>query len=48
MEILMLLVVCVVVIWATKLVRTGELKPEQFFAVMACLATIAESLRRFG
>ncbi len=49
MEILMLLVVCVVVLWATNLVQVRrELKPEQFFGVMACLATIAESLRRFG
>ena len=49
MELLTLLVVCVVVIWATYLVReTHELKPEPFFVVMACLATIAESLRRTG
>jgi ABC-type multidrug transport system fused ATPase/permease subunit len=49
MEILMLLVVCVVVLWATNLIQVrGELKPDQFFGVMACLATIAESLRRFG
>ena len=49
MEILMLLVVCVVVIWATNLVEVRkELKPADFFTVMACLATIAESLRRFG
>jgi subfamily B ATP-binding cassette protein MsbA len=49
MEILTLVVISIVVIWATYLVRkTGELSSAQFFVVMACLATIAESLRRTG
>lgn len=48
-EFLTLLVVCIVVIYATHLVQvTKELSAERFFTVMACLATIAESLRRFG
>jgi ABC-type multidrug transport system fused ATPase/permease subunit len=49
MEVLTLIVICVVVVWATYLVRvSGELSPAKFFVVMACLATIAESLRRTG
>jgi ABC-type multidrug transport system fused ATPase/permease subunit len=49
MEVLTLIVISIVVIWATYLVRsTGELSSAQFFVVMACLATIAESLRRTG
>jgi ATP-binding cassette, subfamily B, bacterial MsbA len=49
MEVLTLLVVCGVVIWATRLVRvTHKLGPDQFILVMVCLATIAESLRRMG
>jgi ABC-type multidrug transport system fused ATPase/permease subunit len=49
MELLTLLVVSIVVVWATYLVRvTNELSAAKFFVVMACLATIAESLRRTG
>jgi subfamily B ATP-binding cassette protein MsbA len=49
MELLTLLVVSIVVIWATYLVRiTNEISAAKFFVVMACLATIAESLRRTG
>ena len=49
MEVLTLVVISIVVIWATYLVRvTGELTSAKFFVVMACLATIAESLRRTG
>ncbi len=49
MEVLTLVVISIVVIWATYLVRvSGELSPAKFFVVMACLATIAESLRRTG
>ncbi len=49
MEVLTLLVVCIVVMWATNLVQvTKELSADQFIVVMACLAMIAESLRRFG
>jgi ABC-type multidrug transport system fused ATPase/permease subunit len=49
MEILTLVVVSIVVIWATYLVRvTNEISAAKFFVVMACLATIAESLRRTG
>ena len=48
-EVLTLIVVCVVVIWATDLVQVKhELKPENFFLVMACLATIADAIRRLG
>jgi ABC-type multidrug transport system fused ATPase/permease subunit len=49
MEVLTLVVISIVVIWATYLVRvTSELTSAKFFVVMACLATIAESLRRTG
>jgi subfamily B ATP-binding cassette protein MsbA len=49
MELLTLLVVSIVVIWATYLVRvTNEISAAKFFVVMACLATIAEALRRTG
>jgi subfamily B ATP-binding cassette protein MsbA len=49
MEVLTLVVVCIVVIWATQLVRVKhELRADQFILVMICLATIAESLRRMG
>jgi subfamily B ATP-binding cassette protein MsbA len=49
MELLTLMVVSVVVIWATYLVRiTHEINSIRFFAVMACLATIGESLRKAG
>ncbi len=48
-ELSTLLIVCIIVLWATHLVLvTNELKPEQFLLVMACLATIADALRRFG
>jgi ABC-type multidrug transport system fused ATPase/permease subunit len=48
-EVLTLVVVCIVVMWATHLVRTTrELSADQFIVVMACLAMIGESLRRFG
>ncbi len=47
MELLTLIVVCVIVISATWMVRKSfEISVAQFFVVMACLATIAESLRR--
>ncbi len=49
MELLTLLVVSIVVCGATYMVRvSGEIGVENFFVVMACLATIAESLRRSG
>ncbi len=49
MEVLTMIVVCIVIVWATYLVRqTKEITPEKFFVVMACLATIAESLRKAG
>lgn len=48
-EILTLIVVCIIAIWATQLVQVKhELTPEQFFTVMGCLATIADCLRRVG
>jgi ATP-binding cassette, subfamily B, bacterial MsbA len=48
-EVLTLIVVCIVVMWATHLVQvTKELGAEEFLTVMVCLAMIAESLRRFG
>jgi subfamily B ATP-binding cassette protein MsbA len=48
-EVLTLVVVCIVVLWATRLVRmTHELSAESFVVVMACLAMIGESLRRLG
>ena len=49
MEVLTMMVICVVIIWATRLVRvTHEISSLQFFGVMACLATIGDSLRRAG
>jgi ABC-type multidrug transport system fused ATPase/permease subunit len=48
-EVSTLLVVCIIVLWATRLVRlTHELSAEDFVVVMACLAMIGESLRRLG
>ncbi len=48
-EVLTLIVVCCVVLWATWLIQvTRELSAERFLLVMGCLATIAESLRRLG
>ena len=48
-ELLTLMVVCGVVLWATYLVRvTRELSVDQFLLVMTCLAMMAESARRLG
>jgi subfamily B ATP-binding cassette protein MsbA len=48
-ELLTLIVVCSVVLWATRLIQvTHELSVDKFLLVMACLAMIAESLRRLG
>jgi ABC-type multidrug transport system fused ATPase/permease subunit len=48
-ELMTLVVVCCVVLWATRLIRvTHELNVDKFLLVMACLAMIAESLRRLG
>ena len=48
-EVLTLVVVCCVVLWATYLIQVSrELSAERFLLVMGCLATIAESLRRVG
>jgi subfamily B ATP-binding cassette protein MsbA len=49
MEVTTMVVVCIIIVWATYLVRvTQEITAEKFFVVMACLATIAEALRRTG
>src|SRR3954463_6433948 len=49
METLTLLVVGAIVLIATYMVtETGTLSPEKFFLVMACLGTIADSLRRLN
>jgi ABC-type multidrug transport system fused ATPase/permease subunit len=48
-ELLTLIVVCCVVLWATRLIQvTHELSVDKFLLVMTCLAMIAESLRRLG
>jgi subfamily B ATP-binding cassette protein MsbA len=48
-EVLTLVVVCCVVLWAVYLIQVSrELSAERFLLVMGCLATIAESLRRVG
>ena len=47
MDLLTLVVISIVVIWAVYLVRiTNELTAGRFLIVMACLATIADSVRR--
>jgi subfamily B ATP-binding cassette protein MsbA len=49
MEVSTTLVVCIVIVWATYLVRvTQELTTEKFFVVMTCLAVIGEAARRMG
>ena len=48
-EVLTLLVVCVVVLLATAMVQVWhDLTVEKFFVVMACLATMADAVRRLG
>ena len=49
MEVSTTLVICIVIVWATYLVRvTQELTTEKFVVVMTCLAVIGEALRRTG
>jgi subfamily B ATP-binding cassette protein MsbA len=48
-EVLTLLAVCVVVLLATAMVQVWhDLSVEKFFVVMACLATMADAVRRLG
>lgn len=49
LELLTLVVVCAIVLWAAHLVLDAKaLKPGEFFLVMACLMGIGESLRRIS